>query len=205
MKRNSPAICRCQHRTTSFASNIVTISNNVDDDDEIIRQCDHCGGDLRTQCDGQNDDDHQEFQETSPIAPSSSSSSSSKPHILNRIQTEITSSSSSSKQTTIKLFKFSTNHIVQHYLTPVLKRRPIKVFVLLCYLVLIVISVIGITKVNDGLDLTDIVPHGTNEYRFLGKTRNKIKRYIFKLVKYIRFCYHNEKIGKQQQQQMSCE
>lgn len=44
-----------------------------------------------------------------------------------------------------------------------------------------------------------------NEYRFLGKTRNKIKRYIFKLVKYIRFCYHNEKIGKQQQQQMSCE
>lgn len=185
VKRNSPAICRCQHRTTSFASNIVTISNNVDDDDdEIIRQCDHCGGDLRTQCDGQNDDDQQEFQETSPIAPSSSSSSSSKPHILNRIQTEITSSSSSSKQSTIKLFKFSTNHIVQHYLTPVLKRRPIKVFVLLCYLVLIVISVIGITKVNDGLDLTDIVPRGTNEYRFLELRRQYFSYYnIFAVTK----------------------
>ncbi|KAH9505952.1 Protein patched 1 [Dermatophagoides farinae] len=184
VKRNSSSsskttttICRCQHRTTSF---VCDNDNDVNvDDNEMIRQCNNCGGDLRTQCDGQNNDDHhEEFQETTPIAPSLSSDP--KPQIFNKIQSDI----SSLKPSTIKLFKFSTTHVIEHYIAPVLKRRPIKVLVLLCYLVLIVISVIGITKVNDGLDLTDIVPHGTNEYRFLELRRQYFSYYnIFAVTK----------------------
>jgi len=33
--------------------------------------------------------------------------------------------------------------------------------------VLVAASVIGIIRMRDGLDLTDIVPRGTNEHRFL--------------------------------------
>ncbi|OTF71663.1 patched-like protein, partial [Euroglyphus maynei] len=117
-----------------------------------------------------------------PIAPLSSSKPQILPKSLNRIQTKITSPSKQ-QQSTIK-FKFSTKHIVHSYLTPLLKRRPIKVFILLCYLIAIVISVIGITKVNDGLDLTDIVPRGTNEYRFLELRRQYFSYYnIFAITK----------------------
>ena len=50
---------------------------------------------------------------------------------------------------------------------PILQKKPVKVFVVFAFLIFLVISISGLLKVNDGLELTDLVPRNTIEYRFL--------------------------------------
>lgn len=47
-----------------------------------------------------------------------------------------------------------------------------QVFTILFFLIMLMISGYGISKVKDGLDLTDIVPKDTAEYKFL-QTQSK--------------------------------
>ncbi|XP_066906859.1 protein patched isoform X2 [Halyomorpha halys] len=48
-----------------------------------------------------------------------------------------------------------------------ISKHGVKVFSVMVYLMVLCASVWGTMKVNDGLDLTDIVPQNTNEYAFL--------------------------------------
>lgn len=50
---------------------------------------------------------------------------------------------------------------------PVIEKRPVKVCIILLFIVILVTGIIGISHVKDGLDLTDIVPRNTIEYKFL--------------------------------------
>ncbi|KAJ7993967.1 hypothetical protein DPEC_G00261060 [Dallia pectoralis] len=54
-----------------------------------------------------------------------------------------------------------------HY-APFLLQPTTKVVVILLFLVLLVVSLYGTTRVRDGLELTDIVPRETSEYDFIG-------------------------------------
>ncbi|PNF15071.1 hypothetical protein B7P43_G16542 [Cryptotermes secundus] len=53
-----------------------------------------------------------------------------------------------------------------HY-APLITKSPVKVVSMVTLVVILAGSVWGITKVTDGLDLTDIVPQNTDEYAFL--------------------------------------
>ena len=44
---------------------------------------------------------------------------------------------------------------------------PLQVFIIIGFIALFIFGIIGITRVVDGLDLTDIVPRETQEYKFL--------------------------------------
>ncbi|KAK6306135.1 hypothetical protein J4Q44_G00230600 [Coregonus suidteri] len=55
----------------------------------------------------------------------------------------------------------------KHY-APFLLQPTTKVVVILLFLVLLVVSLYGTTRVRDGLELTDIVPRETSEYDFIG-------------------------------------
>uniref|UniRef100_A0A6Q2X7P4 SSD domain-containing protein n=1 Tax=Esox lucius TaxID=8010 RepID=A0A6Q2X7P4_ESOLU len=55
----------------------------------------------------------------------------------------------------------------RHY-APFLLQPTTKVVVILLFLVLLVVSLYGTTRVRDGLELTDIVPRETSEYDFIG-------------------------------------
>ncbi|XP_052102126.1 protein patched homolog 1-like [Mytilus californianus] len=54
----------------------------------------------------------------------------------------------------------------QHYI-PFLQKKWVKVFTIVGFLVLLFIGIYGTAQVKDGLDLTDVVPKDTNEYKFL--------------------------------------
>ena len=54
------------------------------------------------------------------------------------------------------------NFIVQMMFVILLQAVVISMFVVLC-----VVSFIGIIRIRDGLDITDILPRGTNEHSFL--------------------------------------
>ncbi|XP_031685610.1 protein patched homolog 1-like isoform X1 [Oncorhynchus kisutch] len=55
----------------------------------------------------------------------------------------------------------------KHY-APFLLQPTTKVVVILLFLALLVVSLYGTTRVQDGLELTDIVPRETSEYDFIG-------------------------------------
>lgn len=50
---------------------------------------------------------------------------------------------------------------------PFLQKTPVKVFTSIFFLVFLIIGIWGTAQVKDGLDLTDVVPRGSSEYKFL--------------------------------------
>ncbi|UXI18578.1 transmembrane protein [Sarcoptes scabiei] len=134
-------------------------------DQDSMHRCRRCGGDLRTQCDGQ-DEQHihveSSFDETYPSLESNHNSS---PIIVIPSNSEPCPSQRSFKS----LFKthISTSEIIGNYWAPFLQHSPVKFTVLSLYFGLVIIAIIGIPKINDGLDLADIVPRKSSEHRFL--------------------------------------
>ncbi|RZF41387.1 hypothetical protein LSTR_LSTR000101 [Laodelphax striatellus] len=61
---------------------------------------------------------------------------------------------------------FSWSYLAAWY-ADLISRRPVKVMSVLLLIGVLCASVWGVMKVSDGLDLTDIVPQGTDEYAFL--------------------------------------
>jgi patched 1 protein len=55
----------------------------------------------------------------------------------------------------------------RHSYGRLLLKTPVKVLGMVAFIVLLAASVWGMSKVKNGLDLTDIVPHQTSEYGFL--------------------------------------
>lgn len=181
-------ICRCELKTNPGKS--------ASSDEQsmmmcalMTRSCQKCGGELRTQCDGQDDDESiaEEFSETLPISPSTTSlSSTNQPQ--QQQQLSLCSPAVPPKHFQLK---FSTAQFATDYLGPFLKRRPAKVLISLIYVVIMVFSIMGITKVNDGLDLTDLVPRSTNEYQFLELRKQYFTYYNMFVVTKGNFDYPN--------------
>ncbi|UYV80467.1 PTCH1 [Cordylochernes scorpioides] len=57
--------------------------------------------------------------------------------------------------------------LVSDYYAPFLQKPSVKVFGVITFILVLLISIWGLLKVEDGLDLTDIVPRNTKEYQFL--------------------------------------
>ena len=66
-----------------------------------------------------------------------------------------------------------------------------QVFVILGFLVLLVVGVFGLAQVKDGLDITDIVPRGTSEHKFLEARSKYFGFYNMYLVTQEDFDYPN--------------
>lgn len=67
--------------------------------------------------------------------------------------------------------KWTLTYFAGNIYAPFLQKKPVKVFVVFVFLVILIISISGLLRVDDGLDLTDIVPRNTIEYRFLSFQR----------------------------------
>ena len=74
-----------------------------------------------------------------------------------------------------------TSIAIQHY-GPFLTKTPVKVFASIFFVVVLIIGSWGTAQVKDGLDLTDVVPRGTNEYDFLVKQSKYFGFYNIYLV-----------------------
>ncbi|CAI9725752.1 protein patched homolog 1-like [Octopus vulgaris] len=92
-------------------------------------------------------------------------------------------------------FNFSLANIVKNHYGPFLQKTPTKVFTIVVFLIITLIGIYGITLVEDGLELTDIVPHGTAEYNFLEAKSKYFGFYNFFAVTKNNFDYaHNQKL-----------
>ena len=65
----------------------------------------------------------------------------------------------------------SLTHFANHIYAPFLQKKSVKVLVVFVFLVMVTFGIIGMVRVDDGLDLTDIVPRNTIEHRFLNYQR----------------------------------
>ncbi|KFM80273.1 Protein patched, partial [Stegodyphus mimosarum] len=63
----------------------------------------------------------------------------------------------------------SLTWIVNNYIAPSLQRTTVKFVTIVSCVILLCFGIWGIFHVKDGLDLTDIVPRNTNEYKFLSQ------------------------------------
>ncbi|RWS17150.1 protein patched-like protein, partial [Dinothrombium tinctorium] len=68
--------------------------------------------------------------------------------------------------------KCSLKSFVTKYYVPVLKKKPAKIIVIFLCLFVLLICLSGVPHVEDGLELTDIVPRKTIEYKFLSVQRH---------------------------------
>ncbi|XP_076319648.1 protein patched-like isoform X2 [Tachypleus tridentatus] len=62
---------------------------------------------------------------------------------------------------------WSLTRIATHYYAPFLQKTSVKVLTVILFLVATITSIWGLFRVEDGLDLTDVVPRNTNEHDFL--------------------------------------
>ncbi|GAB1608434.1 protein patched homolog 1-like [Argonauta hians] len=88
-------------------------------------------------------------------------------------------------------FHFSLAAIVKNHYAPFLQKTPTKVFTFVVFIIITLIGIYGITLVEDGLELTDIVPHGTAEYNFLEAKSKYFGFYNFFAVTKNNFDYAN--------------
>ncbi|XP_071952262.1 protein patched homolog 1-like [Antedon mediterranea] len=66
-----------------------------------------------------------------------------------------------------KCWQWSLSGFVKKYYAPFLMNKFVKAFVILIFAGFLGVSVFGVMQVEDGLDLTDVVPTGTREQDFL--------------------------------------
>lgn len=69
------------------------------------------------------------------------------------------------------------NYLISRVQSKLLQKKPVKVFVILLFVLLFAVCLSGIPKVRDGLELTDIVPRGTIEHKFLDVQRKYFSFY----------------------------
>lgn len=94
-----------------------------------------------------------------------------------------------------KCFNLSLTYIVKKLYGPCLQKKPVKVFTILVYVFISIVGLYGAMQVKDGLDLTDIVPHGTAEYSFLEAKSKYFGFYNFFAVTKGNFDYaHDQKL-----------
>ncbi|XP_054162571.1 protein patched-like [Oppia nitens] len=67
--------------------------------------------------------------------------------------------------------KYTLAYFADNFYGPLLQKKPVKVCVVFLFLAILIVSISGVIRVDDGLDLTDIVPRNTIEYRFLNFQR----------------------------------
>lgn len=63
--------------------------------------------------------------------------------------------------------KLTLTYLMHNVYVPLLFKKSFKLLTIIFSVVLLLVSITGLPKVRDGLDLTDIVPRDTSEYRFL--------------------------------------
>lgn len=68
---------------------------------------------------------------------------------------------------TVECQGWTLSRFARHSYSDLLLKTPVKVLGVVAYIVLLAASVWGASKVKNGLNLTDIVPHQTSEYGFL--------------------------------------
>ncbi|ESO92335.1 hypothetical protein LOTGIDRAFT_71238, partial [Lottia gigantea] len=67
---------------------------------------------------------------------------------------------------------WSLTCLATNYYGPFLQKTPVKVFVMVFFFLFFIIGIWGTAQVKDGLDLTDIVPRDTQQFRFLEAQSN---------------------------------
>ena len=68
----------------------------------------------------------------------------------------------------------------------------LQIFVIIGFVVLLIVGVFGLVRVEDGLDITDIVPRDTNEHKFLDAQSKYFGFYNMYLVTQEDFDYPNK-------------
>ena len=148
--------------------------HRIDDFDEkyrLMRKCGKCGGEVRSQCDGQDDEAMvQEGEVAVDIAPE---------EFIPR------------KQKRERSCRFSTDFFVREFYAPLLQKTWFKCIVLLMFIAMMAGSIYGSTKVDDGLELTDVVPRSTMEHKFLGIQNEYFNFYYMYAVTKGNFDYPN--------------
>ncbi|XP_075166747.1 protein patched [Haematobia irritans] len=91
-----------------------------------------------------------------------------------------------------RLPSFSLTKFATRYYTPFLMKSWIKFFVVVSYIGTILFSLYVSTKLQDGLDLIDLVPKETNEYKFLNAQTSMFGFYSMYAVTQGNFEYPNK-------------
>ncbi|XP_074642065.1 protein patched homolog 1-like [Tubulanus polymorphus] len=99
-----------------------------------------------------------------PSLSASSSTTSSRHHLTGDDGMTLTERCSKTHQ---EICSWTLTAFAKNIYGPLLEKTPVKILVIVCFSLLLSISIFGMTKVEDGLDLTDIVPRHTTEYQFL--------------------------------------
>jgi patched 1 protein len=74
-------------------------------------------------------------------------------------------------------YQLTLNYLISKVYCKLLQKKPVKVVVILMFMMLFAVCLTGIPKVRDGLELTDIVPRGTVEHKFLDVQRKYFSFY----------------------------
>lgn len=94
-------------------------------------------------------------------------------------------------QTQRECYMWSLTWFAREHYGPFLQKTPVKVFTIVFFIMVLTISVWGMLKVTNGLDLTDIVPRDTSEYNFLRAQSKYFGVYNMFAVTQGNFEYHN--------------
>ena len=83
--------------------------------------------------------------------------------------------------------RWTLTKFAEHVYGPLLEKTSAKIIVTVCFTLLLVIGIVGTVKVEDGLDITDVVPRATPEYKFLEAQSEYFGFYNFYAVTQVRF------------------
>ncbi|RWS27495.1 putative hedgehog receptor patched-like protein, partial [Leptotrombidium deliense] len=87
--------------------------------------------------------------------------------------------------------KLTINYFVKDIYVPILRKKPVKFVVILMCLLILAVCLSGLPRVDDGLELTDIVPRNTVEYNFLTAQRQYFSVFNMYAVTQGNFDYPN--------------
>lgn len=175
-KNSQPSYCKCVDSATTVDAG--------GDNNELIRWCLKCGGDKRMQAEGESIDIFCErgIEKDGDFAAA----------IDDLKKTNQQSQIKSTKIPKLKnIFVFSVNKFVQKIYLPLIECKLVSWSAVLFLIALIVVSIMGARRVQDGLKLTDLVPRDTVEHQFLVDRKKYFNGYNILAVTKGNFDYPN--------------
>ncbi len=189
------SICRCGAGSSTNAAE----KTAEEEEKLVVKRCTTCGGDLRPlHCEGQVGEEAIEMLELEGEKPSNSQLCESEQLVVKMpaAEEDDSSSKSASQVETPELkrkrpFKLTAAHLAATYYIPLLSRRPVKALVLLAFSLALLFSSLGALRLEDGLDLADIVPAQSGAHRFLDAQRAHFSFFYMYAVTMGNFDYPN--------------
>jgi patched 1 protein len=82
----------------------------------------------------------------------------------------------------IDVCSWTISRLARAWYGPLLEKTCSKVLITLGFVALLIFAIVGSIRVTDGLEVTDVVPRDTDEYRFLEAQAEYFGFYIFYAV-----------------------